>query len=166
MRLSDRTGRGWPWLATAEKPRSGRYPGGSPCSRCGFASSFHLRCRYSRDGKSLATLGSNWTKIWDGGTGEYRFLIRGAGSGLDFTPDGARVAAAGDSGTVRFWDARQEQGALVHMAKESLYNASFSQDGRRILGALGTVLDAATGEVVGTIPAPSGQAIRETARYS
>ena len=123
-----------------------------------------MRCRYSCDGKSLATQGSNWIKIWDGGTGEYRFLIRGAGSDLAFTPDGARIAAAGDAGTVRFWDARQEQGALVHKAKESLYNASFSHDGRRVLDALGTVLDAATGAVVGTIPAPSGQAIRETAR--
>ncbi len=54
---------------------------------------------------------------------------------------------------------------LVHTAKESLYNASFSLRRPADPYALGTVLDAATGAVVGTIPAPSGQAIRETARY-
>ena len=120
-------------------------PGWEPVQSLRVCEQLALRCRYSRDGKSLATLGSNWIKIWDGGTGEYRFLIRGARSELDFTPDGARIAAAGDAGTVRFWDARQEQGALVHTAKESLYDASFSHDGRRIIDALGTVLDAATG---------------------
>ena len=41
----------------------------------------------------------------------------------------------------------------------------FQPDGRRIIDAVGTVLDAATGAVVRTIPAPSGQTIRETALY-
>ena len=96
-------------------------PGWEPVQSLRVCEQLALRCRYSRDGKSLATLGSNWIKIWDGGTGEYRFLIRGAGSDLDFTPDGARIAAAGDAGTVRFWDARQEQGASRSYGKgESL----------------------------------------------
>jgi WD40 repeat protein len=140
-------------------------PGWEPVQSLRVSEQHAMRCRYSRDGKSLATLGLNWIKIWDGETGEYRFLIRGAGSDLDFTPDGARIAAAGDAGTVRFWDAKQEQGALVHTAKESLYDAAFSRDGRWINNAEGTILDAATGAVVRTIPAPSGQSVSLTALY-
>jgi WD40 repeat protein len=140
-------------------------PGWEPVQSLRVCEQLATRCRYSRDGKSLATLGSNWIKIWDGGTGEYRFLIRGARFGLDFTPDGGRIASSGDAGTVRFWDARQEQGALVHTAKESLYDASFSRDGRRIIDAVGTVLDAATGAVVRTITAPSGQSVICAALY-
>jgi WD40 repeat protein len=124
-----------------------------------------MRCRYSRDGKSLATLGLNSIKIWDGATGEYRFLIRGTSSDFDFTPDGARIAAAGDGSTVRFWDARQEQGALVHNAKENLYDSSFSQDGLRICTAEGSILDAATGAVIRTIPTPPEQSISYVALY-
>ena len=140
-------------------------PGWEPVQSLRVCEQLAMRCRYSHDGKSLATLGSNWIKIWDGGTGEYRFLIRGARFELDFTPDGGRITSSGDAGTVRFWDARQEQGALVHTAKESLYDASFSRDGRRIIDAVGTVLDAATGAVVRTITAPSGQSVIRAALY-
>jgi WD40 repeat protein len=61
---------------------------------------------------------------------------------------------------VRFWDAQQEQGPLVHKAKESLYQAQFSGDGQRIIDAEGTVLDASTGNVIRTISAPKEMTIR------
>ncbi len=137
-------------------------PGWEPVQSLRVSEQHAMRCRYSGDGKSLATLGLNSIKIWDGGTGEYRFLVRGAMSDLAFNPDGGRIASQGDAGTVRFWDAKQEQGALVHNAKENLYNAAFSRDGRWIIDAVGTVLDAATGAVVNTIPAANGQTICET----
>ena len=111
MPRSAPTGCGWPWLATADRRRSGRYPVGSPCSRYGSASSTQCAVDTAATANPWRRWGSNWIKIWDGGTGEYRFLIRGARRELTFTPDGARIAAAGDAGTVRFWDARQEQGA-------------------------------------------------------
>ena len=59
----------------------------------------------------------------------------------------------------------RSKAALVHTAKESLYDASFSRDGRRIVDAIGTVLDAATGAVVRTITAPSGQSVIRVALY-
>jgi WD40 repeat protein/tRNA A-37 threonylcarbamoyl transferase component Bud32 len=146
-------------------------PGWEPVQSLRVSEQHAYRCRYSRDGKSLATLGLNWIKIWDGVTGEYRFLIRGARFDLDFTPDGAMIAAAGDAGTVRFWDARQEQGALVVTTKESPYydyfydDAAFSRDGRRIIDADGTVRDAVTGAVLRTIPAAGGQTVSRAALY-
>jgi WD40 repeat protein len=115
------------------------------------------RCRFSSDGSSLATMGFNSIKLWDGTTGEYRFLIRGASCELAFTPDGARIAAAGDAATtspvaVQFWDARQEQGALVHKGKTSLGHCRFSADGRRVVDSEGTILDASTGATLRTLP--------------
>jgi WD40 repeat protein len=116
-------------------------------------------CRYSPDGTTLATIGAGVIRLWDGATGEDRFFIRGADSDIAFTPDGGRIAAQGDAGTVRFWDAREKQGATVHHAKGNLYDASFSADGQKIIDAEGTVLDAATGAVVTTTPVPKGQTL-------
>jgi RNA polymerase sigma-70 factor (ECF subfamily) len=113
-------------------------------------------CRFSRDGSSLATLGLNAIKLWDGATGEYRFPIRGASSDLAFTPDGGRIAAGSEASTtspvaVRFWDAKREQGALISTTKEPVYHAHFSADGRRVIYH-DAILDASTGAVVQTFP--------------
>jgi WD40 repeat protein len=111
-----------------------------------------LGCRFSPDGESLATQADGSIKIWDGVTGRYRFAIHGAYRDLTFTPDGGRIAAAGDAGTVRFWDAKQAQGASIHREKGSIHHLRFSIDGRRVIDEMGTVLDVATGSVVRIIP--------------
>jgi WD40 repeat protein len=116
-----------------------------------------MRCRFSRDGKTLATQGQGLIKIWDGQSGDYRFLIRGAHWDLAFTPDGKQVASVDESRAVRFWDAMHAQGSVVHTAKESLYHARFGGDGRRVIHDEGTILDAATGAVLRTIPTPEGE---------
>jgi WD40 repeat protein len=115
-----------------------------------------MRARYSRDGTALATLGYNALSLWDGETGAYRSLIRGASWDLAFTPDGGRIAAASDAGTVRFWDAKQEQGALVHKAKQTPYEAHFSADGRRVIYN-DAILDTSNGAVLQTLPSPKGE---------
>src|SRR5262249_34976323 len=114
-------------------------PGWQPLQALRVSEQHARRCRFSRDGSSLATLGLNAIKLWDGETGEYRFMIRGALSDLAFTPDGGRIAAEGNADTVRFRDARQEQGAFVHTAKRSLHQARFSADGRWVIDEEGTV---------------------------
>src|SRR5262249_3080251 len=117
------------------------------------------RCRYSPDGSILATLGLNAIRMWNAETGEAGLLIRGASHELAFRPDGGRIAAGGDAGTVRLRDARRDPGATVYQAGGNLYDASFSGDGRRIIDAEGTVLDSATGAVVWRLPVPEGQRI-------
>jgi WD40 repeat protein/tRNA A-37 threonylcarbamoyl transferase component Bud32 len=124
-----------------------------------------MRCRYSPDGTTLATMGAGVIRLWDGATGEDLFLIRGAESDIAFTPDGGRIAAQGDAGTIRFWDAREKHGATVHHAKKNRYDASFSADGRKIIDAEGTILDAATGAVVATTPLPKGQSVCRALLY-
>ena len=65
----------------------------------------------------------------------------------------------GRRGTVRFWDAKQEQGAVVHKATKSLYHARFSADGRWVVDDEGTILDASTGAFLKTLPAPKDQVV-------
>jgi WD40 repeat protein len=140
-------------------------PGWEPQQWLRVSEQHAMRCRYSPDGKTLATMGAGLIRLWDGATGEDRFFIRGASSDIAFTPDGGRIAAQGDAGTVRFWDTREKQGANVHHATENLYDASFSADGRKIIDAAGAVLDAATGAVLNTTPVPNGQTLGGAVLY-
>jgi WD40 repeat protein len=132
------------------------HPGWEPLQALRASEQFARRCRFSRDGSSLATLGLNSIKLWDGATGEYRFPIRGASMDLAFTPDGERIAAGSEASTtspvaVRFWDAKREQGAIIYTAKESVYHAHFSADGPRVIYN-DAIFDASTGAVVRTFP--------------
>jgi WD40 repeat protein len=133
-------------------------PGWEPQQSLRVSEQNAMRCRYSPDGSTLAAMGAGLIRLWDGATGGDHFFIRGASSDIAFIPDGGRIAAQGDAGTVRFWDARQKQGATMHHSKENLYDASFSADGRKIINAEGTVLDATTGAVVTTTPRRKGKA--------
>jgi WD40 repeat protein len=136
-------------------------PGWEPLQALRVSEQYARRCRFSRDGSSLATLGRNSIKLWDGATGEYRFPIRGASSDLAFTPDGGRIAAGSEASTtspvaVRFWDAKREQGALIYTAKDSVYHARFSHDGRSVIYN-DAMLDTPTGAVVRTFPSRASE---------
>jgi WD40 repeat protein len=84
----------------------------------------------------------------DGGAGGVRAVA--------FSPDGARVAAAGADGTVRVWDRQAAQKVLTLRGPDddAITAVAFSPDGRRLAsgsaaGAL-RVWDAAEGEEVAT----------------
>src|SRR5262249_37673785 len=104
-------------------------PNGSLIQALRTADRYAGGVRFSPDGQHLASLGPSSLRIWDARTGEYRFLIRGASECLAYSPDGGRIAAAGDQSTIRFWDARREQGALVHQGEDSSYGVAFSPNG-------------------------------------
>jgi WD40 repeat protein/tRNA A-37 threonylcarbamoyl transferase component Bud32 len=119
-------------------------PNGSPIQTLRTADRYAGGVRFSPDGRHLASLGPSSVKVWDARTGEYRFLIRGASECLAYSPDGGRIAAGGDGSTIRFWDARREQGALIHKGEYSSYGVAFSPDGLLVARSSGVLLDATT----------------------
>jgi WD40 repeat protein len=131
-------------------------PNGSPIQTLRTSDRRCQGVRFSPDGRDLASLGPSNIKVWDALTGEHRFLIRGASQCLAYSPDGGRLAAAGDGSTIRFWDARHEQGALIHKGQDSSYGAAFSPDGLLVARSSGVLLDATTGIAVRTFVPRSG----------
>jgi hypothetical protein len=82
---------------------------------------------------------------------------KGSYTGVAFSPDGQRLAAGNESGTVTVWDARSG-GQLLHFTASSgqAIGVAFSADGTRLaVAAFGDkilVFDAATGERVLALP--------------
>lgn len=107
------------------------------------------RVDWSRDGTLVASAGADATvRVYDGATGAERLVYKGHTTpvpGLDFSPDGTRIASAsyrmgttpegGRSviGTVRVWDAATGEDAFaVDAGVKPISMVRWSPDGRRI----------------------------------
>ncbi len=51
---------------------------------------------------------------------------------ISFSPDGQRIATAGEDGTARIWNLQGQQLALLDGHQGEVYGISFSPDGQRI----------------------------------
>lgn len=107
------------------------------------------RVDWSRDGSMVASAGADATvRVYDGATGTERLVYKGHATpvpGLDFSPDGARIASASYRmettpeggrqviGTVRVWDAATGEDAFaVDAGVKPISMVRWSPDGRRI----------------------------------
>ena len=87
----------------------------------------------SRDGRTLASSGSNVIKLWDVGTGTEVMTLRGHEKWVEdlaFSPDGERLVSAGGDKTIRVWDTSDGREVLSFRAHEDVVHAmALSPDG-------------------------------------
>src|SRR5262249_9587038 len=99
--------------------------------------------------------------VWDAATGKERFAFQADKEmvrHLEFTPDGRRLATAGDEGTAKVWEfdpewAEVPTAPLYTLKAHRVRNVAFSPDGKRLASAgmddkAVRVWDVATGQPV------------------
>jgi WD40 repeat protein len=99
-----------------------------------------IGCRFSTDGRKLATFGYDQTaRLWDPSTGEpltAALAHRGAVRFATFSPDGLLLATLADDQACRVWDTRS--GGLVMPPLRNgarAWMVAFAPDSRRLVTA-------------------------------
>jgi WD40 repeat protein len=97
---------------------------------------------FSADGRWLAAGSETGTiSVWDTVSGEQKSTLKGhptAVWGLAFSPDGRRLASAGDK-TVRLWDPASGLETLTLTGHSGeVRSVAFSPDGKRLASAGGS----------------------------
>lgn len=91
---------------------------------------------WSPEGRYLATGHTNTTKIWDTTTGVVTQTLDGGQWGVTFTPDGTKIAAASDDGTIRLCDVFAD-GTVRQIGQHQgpVHSLTISPNGRRLISA-------------------------------
>jgi WD40 repeat protein len=74
--------------------------------------------------------------VWDAASGQESLTLRGHNSfvySVAWSPDGKRLATAGDDRTVKVWDAASGQEVLTLRGhSKGVYSVAWSSDGKRL----------------------------------
>lgn len=95
--------------------------------------------RFTRDGRSVLTVGGSEAQLWDAATQRERiaFSPHGAVAGADFSSDGQRVVTGSWDNSAKIWDAGTGQAVrkLEHGHDGYINSVAYSPDGKYILTA-------------------------------
>ena len=122
---------------------------------------------FSRDDESFVTWSADGTvRVWNRGRGGARLVLAGHGDAVTsaaYAPDGERILTTSADGRARLWSSQVDTALLVRARVQApITAAAFSGDGRAaaVAGAAGiTVLDAASGEELASIPESRADAV-------
>jgi WD40 repeat protein len=97
-----------------------------------------LHIAFSPEGSSLAFSMKHFTHLWSNNSTPHpvsRLLLHGGWSDrIAFSPNGLFLATVSRDHLVRVWDVQTAGGPQAHLlSDDTLYDASFSPDGRRVL---------------------------------